>query len=741
MVAYAAILNLGSNLNNRIVSGPPALAAERETVYQFHEFELDVARRELRKRGIRLRVTPQTVRLLGYLLEHGGKLVTRERLAEFLWPGQSTVELEGNLNAAVRDAREALGDTARDCRFIRTEPRQGYTFIHPFSSNQEEEVAEVVATPVLVTPAESGRSKTILYWGMGITALLALALLAHAWFEKPIEHGIEASVVQLTNFIGNVGNATFSPDGKRLAFEWDRSEGYRTGIYVREVNGTELTRMDDGNGDANGPAWSPDGQQVAFVETQESGPPEIRVVPAAGGAEKTVSVIPNQSRLAWTADGRWIAYEVIFVDESVTALRDCGIWAVSVAGGEKRHLTNMNETTVGDLSPAFSPDGRWLAFFRSESSGVQDAYLQAVHNGIDPKGKPERLTEERQNSRDLTWTPDSQALIYSSRRDGSSTLYRLSIRPGQRNLTHLGGDNAFEPVVNPKTNDIVYTHRTTTDRIRRVSLEPKAAGQPDTTFPIKQARNPALSPDGKTLAFEYADRGQIGIWVVKTDGSGLRRLVDMPSTLTGSPRWSPDGTKIAFDSRVGGRSKIHVASADGSSPHAITTGNADDILPSWSLDGQHVYFTSDRSGDYQIWRTNLTGAPPEQISTKGGFRPLESADGHQLFYTKGAMNTSIWAGEVSRIGSGFSDSESRIAPFLSYWPNFTTTGNHLFFTPRQTQSHMAVVDLNLSTGKQRQLPVSTERGLHGMAVGSDANSLYASVRESVESNLMLLQFR
>ena len=97
---------------------------------RFGLFELNVASGELRREGIRVPLQDQPVRLLGFLLERAGNIVTREELREKLWPSEF-VDFDHSLNTAVRKLRAALDDTADSPRFVETLTRRGYRFIAP----------------------------------------------------------------------------------------------------------------------------------------------------------------------------------------------------------------------------------------------------------------------------------------------------------------------------------------------------------------------------------------------------------------------------------------------------------------------------------------------------------------------------------------------------------------------------------------------------------------------------------
>jgi TolB-like protein/DNA-binding winged helix-turn-helix (wHTH) protein len=101
-------------------------------VARFGVFELDLRTAELRRNGIKVKLQEQPFRLLAFLLERAGDVVTREELRERLWPSEF-VDFDHSLNTAVRKLREALDDSAENPRFIETLARRGYRFIAPVS--------------------------------------------------------------------------------------------------------------------------------------------------------------------------------------------------------------------------------------------------------------------------------------------------------------------------------------------------------------------------------------------------------------------------------------------------------------------------------------------------------------------------------------------------------------------------------------------------------------------------------
>jgi DNA-binding winged helix-turn-helix (wHTH) protein len=103
-------------------------------VVRFATFEVDLQAQQLRKAGLRLKLTGQPFQVLAILLERPGAVVTREELQKRLWP-DTFVDVDHNLNTAINKIREALGDSSENPRFVEILPRRRYRFIGPIMVN------------------------------------------------------------------------------------------------------------------------------------------------------------------------------------------------------------------------------------------------------------------------------------------------------------------------------------------------------------------------------------------------------------------------------------------------------------------------------------------------------------------------------------------------------------------------------------------------------------------------------
>ncbi|GAC1415597.1 MAG: adenylate/guanylate cyclase domain-containing protein [Acidobacteriaceae bacterium] len=136
-------------------------------IIRFGLFEVDLENNELRRKGLRLKLQDQPLKVLRVLLDRPGVLVTRDELRSRLWEPGEFVEFDHSLNTAMMRLREVLGDPADNPRFIQTVPRKGYKFIAPVHDVQVEEAkpelvgdlrAEFHSSDVMVEPAPGGAS-------------------------------------------------------------------------------------------------------------------------------------------------------------------------------------------------------------------------------------------------------------------------------------------------------------------------------------------------------------------------------------------------------------------------------------------------------------------------------------------------------------------------------------------------------------------------------------------------------
>src|SRR5437868_8066048 len=122
-------------------------ATQTPAVRRFGAFEVNLKLGELRKNGMRMRLSGQPLQILAVLIEHPGEVVTREELHSKLWPADTFVDFDHGLNNAVARIREVLDDSSETPRYVETIPRRGYRFIAPVTDTPPVSKPKITPAP------------------------------------------------------------------------------------------------------------------------------------------------------------------------------------------------------------------------------------------------------------------------------------------------------------------------------------------------------------------------------------------------------------------------------------------------------------------------------------------------------------------------------------------------------------------------------------------------------------------
>jgi TolB-like protein/DNA-binding winged helix-turn-helix (wHTH) protein/Tfp pilus assembly protein PilF len=190
-------------------------ATQASAVRRFGAFEINLQAGELRKRGMRLRLSRQPFQVLAVLVEHAGNVVTREELHSKLWLSDTFVDFDHGLNNAVARIREVLDDSSDTPRYIETIPRRGYRFIAPLA-----EVPRVVVSPSVAESTVGPAHKTTITDDSGPAVLPAKGWFA-ATHRKETLAGAALlaifAIIGLVLYRGTQAKGTKQPAIKSLA--------------------------------------------------------------------------------------------------------------------------------------------------------------------------------------------------------------------------------------------------------------------------------------------------------------------------------------------------------------------------------------------------------------------------------------------------------------------------------------------------------------------------------------------
>jgi len=525
------------------------------------------------------------------------------------------------------------------------------------------------------------------------------------------------------------GWPSLSPDGNSVAYQWGGEKQDNLDIYVKELDGTGFNRLTTDPADDWYPAWSPDGHQIAFVRVVGDRGVIYLVSPLGGGERKVADV--GVGRLSWSPDGRNIA----FVDRK--SLKDpWSIWLLSLETLQKRQMTAPDASYDGDNWPAFSPDGRYLAF------GRISATRSALYVTRLPRGEPKLVTDFN-SPRESCWTSDSREIVFvTGAQTGETALWRIAVDGGEPRRVPARGERVSRPTIS--RNRLAYVNGTGNSDIWRLEL----TGGKEVSTPSKPLFSSSsneieqrISPDGRRIAFISDSSGSSEIWICNADGTKPMRLTDMRAGLSGVPDWSPDGKWIAFDSNQYGGGDIFVVNAEGGPVRRITTDVTDEVVPRWSRDGRWIYFGSYRGGSWQIWRMPPDGGSAIQITKGGGLVSRESADG-QFVYCYGYYETQrsgIWRVPVS------GGPETLVLDKEFYAHNWDLSDRGIYFIDDSAKPMATVCFYDFATRSVRSLaPVHSDPGFRineGLSVSPDGKWLLYSGGIRTSDIMMIDNFR
>ncbi len=189
-------------------------------VYRFGVFQANLAARELRKHGVRVRLPGQPFCILSMLLEKPGEVVTREEMRQRLWTADTFVDFEHSLNTAMKKLRAALGDSPENSRYVETVPRLGYRFIAPVEEISANERPAVETSGVAVNVERAVKTEEPRHRRgpllLGIPAVLITVVAGYfAWSRprvRPLPEGgrLMFAVLPFENLTGDSGQDYFS---------------------------------------------------------------------------------------------------------------------------------------------------------------------------------------------------------------------------------------------------------------------------------------------------------------------------------------------------------------------------------------------------------------------------------------------------------------------------------------------------------------------------------------------------
>ena len=671
-------------------------ANENESAYRFGVFELDPAARELRKRGVRLKLQGQPFEVLASLLESPGQIVSRDDLKARLWPQDTFVEFDRGLNTAVQKIRQALDDSADTPRYLETVPRQGYRFIFP--------VERVGWRPASAKPSTAKRS-----WVAAAAAAVVVAGLAYwLWSGSEDANSARAPRVLTINPLGlrdagllvGMNRPVISPDGRFIVYQGLGS----LWLYDLRTGGDRPLEGTEGNS-LSWCSWSPDSRWIAYAETFQ-----LFKCGVDGDPPEKLADIDDGAFLgsAWASDGEAIVFSVGGV-----------LFQAPSHGGSPTPLLGADGAPLHGQYPHFLPSGallfvaesnagRSLFAVRQEGESPTEVLAELAswsyfskpgflllaqgprhmavsfdEEALEVRGPSFRVADRWEGSGHFASASDDGVLVFEDYSWGVNQLVWRDRAGGRLEAVGKPMPGLTRPLVSPDRQRILATAREAPGAAAPANLWVFDVENPIAArLTSEGGTDPAWTADSQGVMYRGPD-GRLRQASVNGDSAGGEHG---PLPAEGYAHDStPDGRYLVGTGwRPGAEGYIWLldlgSEASANAPAMIVDNRFDTTAPALSPDGKYLAYQSDETGRPEIYVQRFPGGGDKtRVSTDGGTQPRWRGDGRELYYVQG--HDLLTAAEISL------DEQIRLGARQELFrgPNLNTRGHNYDVSPDGTR--------------------------------------------------------
>lgn len=431
---------------------------------------------------------------------------------------------------------------------------------------------------------------------------------------------------------GLIPSVSFSPDSKSIAFAM--SSENTMGIYVKQLNQNESTKLTDGKWVYQTPVWSPDGQQIAFVSNRDY-KNAIWTISSQGGTPilKTNLEISTSlcELLKWSNDGKRL-----FFKSSQT------LKTIELDSGQIKEI-NLPTANVG-WEFSISNDETLAAFVSLE--GEKRKLL--VYNL--QTGELKEITNQLKSDFSPVIFSDNKRLIFSSNQNGNSQLYITDFVSDKPTQITFGNSNAFSPVVSADGRRIVYVSENNFANI--FALDVNSKKETRLTEETQMQIFPDLSKDLTKLVFQITDDTDNFLkspLKIKNLQATSELLLENQTGFWA--KWSPTKDEIAYIRHIGADYDIWKIDLTNNQTKQLTSGGiwieGNAIAPfnlmsfpfDWSLDGSKITFVSNQSKINNVWMMNSEGTNAQKLTGNDNPKlkygsPMWSPDGIKIAFNQ-----------------------------------------------------------------------------------------------------------
>ena len=536
----------------------------------------------------------------------------------------------------------------------------------------------------------------------------------------------EARVQTVTDFSGVEEAAAVSRDGNLVAFLSDRDG--QTDVWIKQIGSGQLRNLTNGsvkglvNPSIRNLGFSPDGSFVTYWARRQDGDISVWAVPTLGGQPR--QYLEGAAEFDWSHDGSRLAYHTpgpgdpLFVSDG--SLRPGATPLFTAPEGLHSHF------------PLWSPDEKFIYFVQGTLPDKLDIWR--IPSG---GGSPERITSH--NGR-VTYPVflDRRTLMYlASDPDGSGPwLYSVDV---ERRIPHrltFGLDRYTSLAASADGRRLVVTlasPKRTLWRLRIADSPAEVQAGVPISLPNSVGFSPRLGP-GYLLYVSATGAGE-SIWKV-VNGVGTELWSSQGARAIGGPAISPDGRSIAFSVQQGDKTLLYVMQADGSNAKIVSDSLALQGSPAWEPDGRSITSAADDHGVTHLFRVPLDGHPPVVFVQEYSVEPAWAPDGSFVVYSGADIGTTF------SVKAATPDGRAHPLPELT----LTRGARHLAVLPggralvvlRGEIQHKNLWRIDLETREERQLTnLPSDFDVRDFDISPDGREVVLE-REQQRSDVMML---
>lgn len=565
----------------------------------------------------RIQLEPLTMKMLVFMTDRLGKVVTRHDLMEHLWG--STVVSNDSLNRIASQLRKVFLED--EDTLVETIRGVGYR----------------LSNSIVTQESDRGIHKADY---RKVVAGIFLVIVASVIIYRTVELDQKISAISpelndYTQLPGFLLNPNMSPDDKILAFSWNGGEGTQFNIYMMEEGSPTPVKFSD-NGFDLGPEWSPEGDFIAFNSLNfmdQSSTLQIKsLIGNTTRRVENIGTLNGISPIDWSPDG-----EKIVISSAPKGARRSQLHLINT---ENLALTPLTEKRgeVSDVMPRFSPDNKKVLFVRTDGkfndlSPNQDRTNDVILVDL-ATARESPLLEDLPNLFGIEWL-DEKTIIYSTRHNHRSAVNSYSLNSKKHKVIFSS------PNIRLQGLDLFNKSRQLVIEAQRFNNNIEVIGLTDTSaYTKKQVVEftssdfyPALNSKGQ-LAYISDYSGLEQLWLIDEPGAAPKQLTYFEEANNiSNPQWSPEGDQIIFSIRAHiGKIGIGKIDVNGTNYETLRKGNANYGSPTWSADQTSVYFYSDSLEVLRQYKMDLESRQTMQVAEGSAVMARETENG--LYYVK-----------------------------------------------------------------------------------------------------------